>query len=222
MAAVVSAFHGGAELITMIIEKRSNKKRKKEMRQQQQREAKMEQFFQERMLQTSLTDGERRVQDHYDAGQRQLGYAYRRGDDIATSQLKDVVINMQGEIVRSLQIAVSVEQAVLDLTKLHEASIANRMSAEKSMDDLRQRIILTMSIPPALENNTSQGQEEGFGFEGYKSRMPTLRRRGSSDWINSFQTAEVELLAAVTIPGRQPSRHLNVPGYQHRRLYIHK
>lgn len=210
VAAVVSAFHGGAELITIIKDKRSHKKEKRDRRRKERLEREMEQFFQEKMLHTSLQDGEHRVQEHYELEQRQLGYAFRRGDDIATSQLKDVVINMQGEIIRSLQIAVSFEQAELDLSKLHEASITNRMSAERSMDDLRERIILTLPVPRQLEDHTARGQGEGFEYEGYLSRMPTLRRRGSNDSVDSFQTAEADFPAAVTIPGGQPGRHLSV------------
>ncbi|GAB7364561.1 hypothetical protein MBLNU230_g5368t1 [Neophaeotheca triangularis] len=209
VCAVVSAFHGGAELITTIKEKRASKKRWRIERQQE-----MERSFQEKTLQTALQDGEHRVQEYYDQKQRQLGYAFRVGDDIATSQLKDIVINMQGEIIRSLQIAVNVEQAVLDLTKLHEASIANRMSAERSMDDLRQRIVLTMSLPRELEDSSHQRLAAGPQYpNSHPSRMSTVRRRGSNESMDSFITANGDLSDlpdAVTIPGGQLNRYLSV------------
>lgn len=67
IAAVVSAFHGGAELVKAI--KKKHKKRKD-----------VERDFQEKQLQESLEQGEKQVSVRYCAEYDVFGYAFRAGD----------------------------------------------------------------------------------------------------------------------------------------------
>src|SRR4051812_11677982 len=53
---------------------------------------------------------------------------------------------MQAEIIRSLQLAVKYDNAILNLSILHEASIMNRKDTIVTLDELKQRILFTM--PP--------------------------------------------------------------------------
>ncbi|KAK5020335.1 hypothetical protein LTR60_000612, partial [Cryomyces antarcticus] len=66
IAAVVSAFHGGAELTKAL--KKRNKKRK------------TEQAYKEKMLQEALVAGETQVKRRYDDEFNQLGVAFSKGD----------------------------------------------------------------------------------------------------------------------------------------------
>lgn len=67
VAAVVSAFHGGAELLKHIKTKR-----------RQARQARQE--FEEDQLQSSLETGEKQITQHYDQDMRQYGDLMRVGD----------------------------------------------------------------------------------------------------------------------------------------------
>ena len=138
VAAVVSAFHGAAELIQIVKERKEKKKKR--------RAQEVEQIVQQQLLHSSLVQGERDCENCRIQGQQRFGAAFERGDDIAVSQLKDVVIHLQGEVIRSLQIALQVETAVLNVPQLHEAAILDRTQAVGSMQALCQRIMMRM--PP--------------------------------------------------------------------------
>jgi hypothetical protein len=195
VAAVVSAFHGGAELIQIIRERKEKKRKRKEKE--------MEQAFQEKMLHGSLVEGARQCEDCRLERARRFGRAFDTGDETARSQLKDVVIHLQGEVIRALQIAREVETAVLNLPRLHEASITDRTDAIRSMDDLCQRIMASLPPPRQLD-------EPGMSLSRMLSNTPgvflTALPRASSDSLDSFQTASMTLPAGVIIPGRQDSQ----------------
>ncbi|EMC92999.1 hypothetical protein BAUCODRAFT_96468 [Baudoinia panamericana UAMH 10762] len=138
VASVVSAFHGAAELIQMLKERKEKKKKRKQ--------EEIERIIEAKMLHQSLVQGEQDCERCSAEGQQRFGHAFNRGDDIAVSQLKDVVIHLQGEVIRALQIAMAVESAVLNVPRLHESSILDRTTAVRSMQDLCQRI--AMRMPP--------------------------------------------------------------------------
>nr|OQO27210.1 hypothetical protein B0A51_05094 [Rachicladosporium sp. CCFEE 5018] len=193
VAAVVSAFHGAAELTVIIRERRERRRRRRD------RERDMEQAVQERMLHTSLVDGAMQIDQTGLARRQQFGYAFERGDSTATSELKDVVIRLQGEVIRALQIARDVENAALNMHKLHDASVSNRLEAIRSMDGLCYRITVAMEVPRSLDAEPD--------LQRFMSREPipspallTLQRRGSDETLASFQTARMALPAAVSIP----------------------
>jgi hypothetical protein len=62
--------------------------------------------------------------------------------------LKDVVIALQTEIIQPLHVARAVENAALDFTVLHEASVTNRNDTTKAMDQLCKRIIASSQYLP--------------------------------------------------------------------------
>ncbi|KAK5143382.1 hypothetical protein BJ546DRAFT_1057027 [Cryomyces antarcticus] len=176
IAAVVSAFHGGAELTKAL--KKRNKKRK------------TEQAYKEKMLQEALVAGETQVKRRYDDEFNQLGVAFSKGDDVARHQLLAIAVSMQAEIIRSLQIAREVESAILDLTKLHESAVMNRHSTVKTMDELRQRILIRIPI--------------GSPIKDYELTAFEASHRQSSDPTMTFATANAVapdcIPSAVTIP----------------------
>ena len=101
VAAVVSAFHGGAELVQIIKERKEKKRRRKEKD--------LEQAFQERMLLQSLVDGATQCNTCSMERHHRFGPLFDRGDAIATSELKDVVISLQGEVIAALRGTLSLE-----------------------------------------------------------------------------------------------------------------
>ncbi|KAF2815404.1 uncharacterized protein BDZ99DRAFT_472681 [Mytilinidion resinicola] len=146
VAAVVSAFHGGAELVAQM--KKKHKKRKGE------------QAYKEKQLQESLQSGEIQVETRYAADCRELGEYVKRGDVIARDRLLHIAVVIQAEIIRSLQLAVKYENAILDLTVLHETSIMNRKDTMVTLDELKQRIMMMLPpqrmSPPALDSPSRQ------------------------------------------------------------------
>jgi len=135
-AAVVSAFHGGADLVRTLREKNDKKKRRKERD--------IEQAHEEKMLHKSLIDGARQVQLACVDRRQRFGRAFDVGDPTATSELKDIMISMQTEVISALQFVRMVENAPLECAPLYEAVVRNKTSAIRTMDELCRRIVMSM------------------------------------------------------------------------------
>ncbi|KAF2190978.1 hypothetical protein K469DRAFT_746440 [Zopfia rhizophila CBS 207.26] len=173
VAAIISAFHDGTELVAQI--KKKSRRRKSE------------QEFQEKQLQDSLQAGEIQVGQQYAADLKELGEMVRIGDAIARDRLLHIAVVMQSEIIRSLQLAVTYEYAVLNLTILHEASIVNRKDTIATLDELKQRILITRPLErtlAAVPEKTTTSPTSTSSFES----------------VQTFRTAPEDLPAAVTIP----------------------
>jgi hypothetical protein len=179
VSAVVSTFHGGAELVAHI--KKKYKRRKSE------------QAYKEKQLQESLQTGEVQVEQRYAADCRELGAYVKKGDDIARDRLLHIAVVMQTEIIRSLQLAVKYENAILDLTVLHEASIINRKDTITVLDELKRRVLVSLPVQQML---TSPYREP--------------RRRPSNESLQGFKTANVApdtyIPSAVTIPDEHDTK----------------
>jgi hypothetical protein len=59
---------------------------------------------------------------------------------------------MQREVIKSLQMAVQHENAVLNLTMLHEASIMNRKATFATLDQLKQRLLPRTPMARQFQN----------------------------------------------------------------------
>ncbi|EMD58310.1 hypothetical protein GGP41_009707 [Bipolaris sorokiniana] len=132
VAAVVSAFHAGSELLKHVRKKRSARKARNSAQQE----------WEEERLQASLVAGEQQIGLHYDQDQRELGDLVRIGDDIARERLYHVTLMLQAEIINSLKQAATSEVCVLDLRVLHQASLTNRKETLVTLEELKQRIYL--------------------------------------------------------------------------------
>lgn len=186
VAAIVSAFHSGAELIHIIKERKDRNWRRKEKE--------LEQSVQEKMLHASLVEGASQCHlSSVDRSQR-FGLAYDSGDAIATSVLKDVMTSLQSEVMMALRIARDVGNAVLDLTRLHEASITIKNNALRAMDELCQRIMAAVSIPHSPEH-----EHQSCSFARHPLQYP------NNDALGPFQTVSANIPASVSIPD-QPIR----------------
>ncbi|KAF2834724.1 hypothetical protein M501DRAFT_507905 [Patellaria atrata CBS 101060] len=106
--------------------------------------------------------------------------------DHARDRLLHIAVVMQAEIIRSLQIAVKYENALLDLTILHEASVTNRYDTMTTLDQLRQRILMAGPIERPIHTNLE------------------VPRKPSMESIRTFMTAHTVasdfVPQAVTIP----------------------
>ncbi|GAB1739188.1 hypothetical protein NU219Hw_g3939t1 [Hortaea werneckii] len=194
VAAIVSAFHGGAEITKHIKEHKEKKKRR--------REDEIKRVVQEQLLHDSLIDGAHQCESGSQDRQRRFGHHFMRGNQTAVVELLAVAITLQSKVIRALQIARDQENVLLNLTMLHDASITNRNNAIRSMDELCQRIVQSFPVPRQLGEDSMQAfmaQSGGFGFPFARTR------RNSEDSLESFQTASPVLPSAVTIPDQPGS-----------------
>ncbi|KAF2473084.1 uncharacterized protein BDR25DRAFT_302100 [Lindgomyces ingoldianus] len=183
VAAVVSAFHGGAELVAHIKKKRR-------------RRSKSQQEFEEKQLQDSLQTGETTVGQRYVADIKELGEIVRIGDAVARDRLLHIAVVMQAEIIKSLQLAVKYENAVLNLKILHEASILNRQETIVTLDELKQRILITRPVLRTLEAPPPATPE------GQRHSISSLESVQGFRTAASFNTVPDDYIPeAVTIPG---------------------
>jgi hypothetical protein len=106
---------------------------------------------------------------------------------------------MQGEVIRSLQMAVQHEAAILNLTMLHEASLANRRATFVTLDQLKQRLLPRMPIIRKLHG----------GLESPTSRLSptTIHSFGPSTFHAENYIPDNYVPPAVTLPYRQDMRH---------------
>ncbi|KAI7491124.1 hypothetical protein KC357_g1820 [Hortaea werneckii] len=186
VAAIVSAFHGGAEITKHIKEHKEKKKRR--------REDEIKRVLQEQILHDSLVDGANQCECGSQERQRRFGHHFVRGDLTAVMELQAVAITLQSEVIRALQIARDQENVLLNLTMLQDASITNRNHAIRSMDDLCQRIIQSFPVPRQLGEDNMQAfmaQSGGFGFPFARTR------RNSEESLESYQTASSALPIAA-------------------------
>ncbi|KAF2644765.1 hypothetical protein P280DRAFT_179519 [Massarina eburnea CBS 473.64] len=135
VAAVVSAFHTGAELAAQIERKRWRRDSKSENDEEDER----------RKLQVSLETAESLIGFRYAADIDKVG-DIGLGDEIARDRLFHIAVTVQTNIVRSLQLAIKHEKAVLDLSSLHQASIINRKETIDALDELKHRVLFDQPL----------------------------------------------------------------------------
>lgn len=180
VGAIVSAFQTAADALEFIKERKEKKKRK--------REKEVEELLEIKILHKSLVEGGTRCRKHCDSRKQQFGTAFEIGDAIAVPALKDVVINIQTEIIQALHLARAVENAVLDLTALHESSVTNRKDATRAMDQLCQRIMASMQMETKSRRDSVEvkspsasslsfsytGMQLSDGYERTDKSLPSL------------------------------------------------
>ncbi|KAK7631191.1 hypothetical protein IWX48DRAFT_653622 [Phyllosticta citricarpa] len=173
VSAVVSAFNNGAGLLHALRKSRVRRRRGEE-------------GFKEKVLLDSLLSGEKAIDEHYAALCKEFGKAARTGDAIARDRLLHVAVSMQPEVIRSLQIATRNDSAILDFTKLHEASVMLRRDALEALADFRQRLAdehpSSPNIPPYSTDRSLMSSSQNSTLSS-----PFQRSRSSS----YFSSADV-------------------------------
>ncbi|KAK7533887.1 uncharacterized protein J3D65DRAFT_461484 [Phyllosticta citribraziliensis] len=162
VSAVVSAFNNGAGLLHALRKSRVRRRRGEE-------------GFKEKVLLDSLLSGEKAIDEHYAALCKEFGKPARSGDAIARDRLLHVAVSMQPEVIRSLQIATRNDSAILDFTKLHEASVMLRRDALEALADFRQRLAdehpSSPTIPPySTHRSLSSSQNSTLSSPFQRSR----------------------------------------------------
>ncbi|KZM24042.1 uncharacterized protein EKO05_0004608 [Ascochyta rabiei] len=173
VSAIVSAFHAGSELLKHIKAKRRKAR------------AQAQQEFEEKQLQDSLVSGEQQIGSRYAQDMREMGDLVRVGDSIARDRLLHIAVMLQMEIIKSLQMAAKHETAILNLQILHEASIMNRKDTFVTLNEMKQRLIMTRPMTRQIEDDSGQ-----------RSSVATLPSSRSSTF-DSYNTGHVP--AAVTL-----------------------
>ncbi|KAK8169457.1 hypothetical protein IWX90DRAFT_485401 [Phyllosticta citrichinensis] len=162
VSAVVSAFNNGAGLLHALRKSRARRRRGEE-------------GFKEKVLLDSLLSGEKAIDEHYAALCKDFGKPARTGDAIARDRLLHVAVSMPPEVIRSLQIATRSDSAILDFTKLHEASVMLRRDALEALADFRQRLAdehpSSPTIPPySTHRSLSSSQDSTLSSPFQRSR----------------------------------------------------
>ncbi|KAJ9662571.1 hypothetical protein H2201_006059 [Coniosporium apollinis] len=181
VSAVVSAFHGGYELIKRIKERRRGKKQ-------------AAQASKEEDLQESLQEGERTVQQRFNDDCQELGVLFMTGDDIARERLYHIAVVMQAEIIRSLQLAAEYQNIMVNLTVLRDASVLNRRDTLTALGELRQRIVEKLPVDRHFAASL---------------QVPRLQNSPSMESIRTFMTAQIApdyIPPAITITAEPDTR----------------
>jgi hypothetical protein len=100
---------------------------------------------------------------------------------------------MQSEVIKSLQMAAQYDNAVLNLTLLHEASITNRQATFMTLDQMKQRLLPRMSISHQLQGSSESSSN--------RRSSPTIPTTTSFDPM-SF-VPDTYMPPAVTLPNPQ-------------------
>jgi hypothetical protein len=213
VASLVSAFHGGAELVKLYKSRRAKKRAKRQQHEQGLQAVEAQDQVMQDMLHTSLEEGEAVVRRQFLDEQRALGQysqLLRSGDDRAKQELLMIAVSLQAEVIASLGKAQENLQVIVDMIQLralHEATITRRYEAIRSITELRQRIEVTLPIP-RLSADSALG-------------ISISRRNSNESLARTFVTAAANLyiseptaqrlLAVPPTPGRQQSQ-LGRPG----------
>ncbi|OQE45898.1 hypothetical protein PENCOP_c001G07100 [Penicillium coprophilum] len=130
VAAIVSAYNDGSRMYTAI-------KKKYHERQST------------RALERSLTLGRTEIQSRFDQHHQELGRRYWDGDAIAREQMKDIIITLQGALLRHLREAQE-QGTTLDLNALQIESDQGRVRTLAILGDLYLRLSRPSHIPPSF------------------------------------------------------------------------
>lgn len=168
----------------------------KHIKAKRRRSRQAQQEFEEKQLQESLSSGEQQIGFRYAQDMKDFGDLMRVGDVIARDQLQHITIMMQGEVIKSLQMAVQFEHAVLNLTLLHEASITNRQATFVTLDQLKQRLLPRMPISRQL-----LGRQEPPS-----TRLLSSSSIGSNTFDPATCVPDNYIPSAVTLPTQQEMR----------------
>ncbi|KAL8982063.1 MAG: hypothetical protein Q9177_005387, partial [Variospora cf. flavescens] len=132
VAAVVSAYRDGGAIVDRIKQKRLAKQAPPPTR----------------LLEASLARGSAAVEEAKENGIERFGDRYAAGDSIAVNSLKDIVIDLQGSLIKHLRKAQE-DDDMTDFTILVDASDIGRIRAVIVLNELYMRIAMGNAIAQA-------------------------------------------------------------------------
>ncbi|CAG8003995.1 unnamed protein product [Penicillium olsonii] len=192
VAAVVSAYNDGSRILTAIRHKWHDRRRQTD--------------HSTRDLEWSLARGHHEILSQYQEYHHEIGRRYDEGDSIAREQMKDIIITLQGALLRHLREAQ--EKGVhLDLMAMQIESEQGRVRTLVVLGDLFERLArpspvfpsVSMSIDPTYRRGESYGRIYQNLTDGSRDiGNPLSGLPGSSSGImGSFCTSPTESLAPV-------------------------
>lgn len=114
---------------------------------------------------------------------------------IARDRLLHIAVMLQMEIIKSLQMAAKHETAILNLRILYEASIMNRKDTFVTLDEMKQRIIMTRPMLRQIGDGPAQ-----------RSSIATLPSSPSSAFDAYNAVPEGYVPSAVTLGSQEESK----------------
>ena len=102
-----------------------------------------------RDLEWSLARGHHEILSQYNRHHQELGRLYAEGDSTAREQMKDIIITLQGALLRHLREAQE-QGSSLDLMALQLESEQGRVRTLVILGDLYQRLARASPIPPTI------------------------------------------------------------------------
>ncbi|KAL9601926.1 MAG: hypothetical protein Q9219_002150 [cf. Caloplaca sp. 3 TL-2023] len=128
IAAVISAFRDGGQIVDKIKQKRLLRHAPPPTR----------------LLEVSLEKGCRAVEEAKENGIERFGKQYATGDDISVAALKDILIDLQGSLLRHL-VQAQEDDNKTDFTTLVDASDIGRIRTITVLNGLYERILGTVA-----------------------------------------------------------------------------
>ncbi|KAJ5835295.1 hypothetical protein N7447_001321 [Penicillium robsamsonii] len=201
---VVSAYNDGSRMYTAI--------RKKYHERQSTRE-----------LERSLALGRTEIQYRFDQHYQELGQRWEIGDAIAREQMKDIIITLQGALLRHLREAQE-RGTTLDLNALQLESDQGRVRTLTILGELYQRLSRPSHVPPSfsmfIDPNYHRVHPQAGGYsshspDGYLPSHPSEMRYLSGGYPispGSYTTGRVQTLDTLgspreyLVPNPRPSR----------------
>ncbi|KAJ5773696.1 hypothetical protein N7457_008592 [Penicillium paradoxum] len=158
VAAIVSAYSDGSRMFTAIRKKYHERRRVPDQS--------------TRDLEWSLARGHHDILSQYNQHQQELGRRYEEGDYIAREQMKDIIITLQGALLRHLREAQE-QGTTLDLMALQIESEQGRVRTLVILGDLYHRLARPSPVPPpfAMSIDPTYRRVESFD-RGYYPHNP--------------------------------------------------
>ncbi|KAJ5795824.1 uncharacterized protein N7518_004364 [Penicillium psychrosexuale] len=176
---VVSAYSDGASMFTAI-------RKKYHERQSTQK------------LERSLERGRTDIESRFNQYRQELGWRYEEGDAIAREQMKDIIIKLQGALLRHLREAQD-RGTTLDLMALQRESDQDRADTMLILGGLYQRLSrpsFPLPIDPTSRRMASYGHEYSLhGQDRY-----SLSHSSGSGYISGYPVSPAGYLPGQFLP----------------------
>ncbi|KAJ5384233.1 hypothetical protein N7517_002144 [Penicillium concentricum] len=151
VAAIVSAYNDGSRMYTAIKNKYHQRQSTRE-------------------LERSLKLGRTEIQYRFDQHHQELGQRWELGDAIAREQMKDIIITLQGALLRHLREAQE-RGTTLDLNALQIESDQGRVRTITILGELYQRLSRPSHVPPSFSMFIDPNYHR-MNPQGYSSHSP--------------------------------------------------
>ncbi|MCJ1472694.1 hypothetical protein MMC13_001343 [Lambiella insularis] len=201
VAAVVSAYNDGSELVKKVRERRRTKKALENA-------TFLDTSTQD--LEWSLDTGQDVVQRKYDSHYRRLGQTFANGDQEAINTLKDIIIHLQGQVISNLKIAWREEDTMIDFLPLQDVSDDSQDRTILCLMQLHQRLLVAApitemrNVPPHTPPTAFHGFVEPASRQSSFATQSTIAAPSlMSPLRSSTNTTEVEIRRPSRFPFRK-------------------